>query len=318
MHRMNLRTLDLNLLVVFDALMREGGVSRTADRIGLSQPAVSHALQRLRTYFHDPLFVRSSSGMRPTEKALELAPTVRDALTRIESVLDHGQAFEPARASRTFTIGMSDYSGLILLPGLLRAFHEQAPGSVLHVRAINRVTGPIQLDKAEIDLAIGIQGKVSSAHRRAELFRDDWVAICWAHGPHAEGAFTPEGYARAEHLNVSTHGETTHHLDPVFTRLGLRRNIVASTSHFLLAPELIQGSPMIATVARQLAEHYAPRNELAVKELPFLDGEFAIEMLWHHYATLVPANEWLRGVVRETAEATPLRGPFADPPAAAS
>lgn len=303
MHGMNLRALDLNLLVVFDALMKEGGVSRTADRIGLSQPAVSHALQRLRTYFHDPLFVRSASGMRPTEKALELAPTVRDALTRIESVLDHGDAFDPAGASRTFTIGMSDYSGLILLPRLLRTFHEQSPDSVLHVRAINRVSGPLQLDKAEIDLVIGIQAKVSSAHRRAELFRDDWVAICWSEGPHAGAEFTAETYARADHLNVSTHGETSHYLDPAFTRLGLRRNIVASTSHFLLVPELIQGSSMIATVGRQLARHFAPTSTLTTKELPFLDDEFAIEMLWHNFATRIPANAWLRDLVLEAADA---------------
>jgi len=302
MHAMNLRTLDLNLLVVFDALMKERGVSRTADRIGLSQPAVSHALQRLRTYFHDPLLVRSSTGMQPTEKALELAPAVRDALRQIESVLDHGEAFRPEEARRTFTIGMSDYSGLVLLPGLLRAFQSRSPDSVLHVRAINRETGPILLDKAEIDLAVGIQAKINPSHRHALLFRDEWVAICCRHGPYADGEISAKRYAAARHLNVSTHGESTHRLDPRFAQLGLRRHVVASTSHFLLAPQLIRESTMIATVARRLAHHFAPMHDLVVKELPFLEADFENQMLWHHFATRVPANRWLRELVSETAD----------------
>lgn len=298
---MNLRTLDLNLLVVFDTLMREGSVSRTADRIGMSQPAGSHALRRLRAYFHDPLFIRVGTGMQPTPKALEIAPAVRNALSQIDSVLDHGEAFRPDEARRTFSIGMSDYSGFVLLPRLLRMFHEQSPHSILRIRTINQETGPGLLDRAEIDLAVGILVKTSDAHRHAKLFRERWVAISWQDGPYADVQFTAETYAAAPHLNVSTHGATTHHLDGAFVDRGLKRHVVASISHFLLAPQVIEGSTLVATVAERLAKQYALAHRLVVKELPFLDVDFGIEMIWHQHARHIPANVWLRDLVAESA-----------------
>jgi DNA-binding transcriptional LysR family regulator len=293
---MNLRGIDLNLLVVFISLMEEGRVSRAADRIGMSQPAVSHALNRLRAYFNDPLFVRTPEGMKPTAKALEIAPQLQDALGQIDSILERMESFKPNEAHKAFTIGMSDYSGFVLLPRLLRTFQEQSPGSVLRVRAINRTTGPILLENAEIDLAIGIPADAVSL-RRVELFSERWVAICCNSGPYADTTFTTETYAAAPHLNVSTHGEMTHHLDTAFSEMGLTRHVVASISHFLLAPLVIRKSGMVATVAERLALESVASGGLTMKELPFLDVDFRIEMLWHQNAHRSISNRWLRELV---------------------
>lgn len=301
MRRMNLRSVDLNLLVVFDSLMQEGRVSRTADRIGMSQPAVSHALNRLRGHFNDPLFVRTPQGMKPTSLALEIALDVRSALEQIDTVFDRNNDFRPEETQRTFTVGMSDYSGFVLLPSLLRAFQEKSPDSVLLVRGINRNTGPILLDTAEIDIAIGLITPREDRHNACNLFNERWVAICCETNPLASEPLTLESFASASHLNVSTHGEMTHHLDQLLSDHALRRRVVASIPHFLLAPLVIRQSRMIATVASRLAAHQAEAHGLRTKDLPFPEIDFNIAMVWHHQTNKHAAHRWLRSVVLEVA-----------------
>lgn len=166
---MNMAAVDLNLLIVFDALMQERNVTRAGQRVGLSQPATSAALSRLRHLFEDELLVKTASGMEPTPKALQLAETLRSPLLRIQSALTEQDQFVPETSDRIFRLGMSDYAELVLLPELMQQLSQQAPNVQIQVRATDRQEALMLLDEDHIDLAIDFYPNCSSWHRQQVL-----------------------------------------------------------------------------------------------------------------------------------------------------
>ncbi len=233
MREINLERFDLNLLVVFDTLMRERHVGRAGEALGLTQPAVSHALTRLRHLLDDPLFVKHAKGMRPTPRAEALADTVASALRTLRQALNKEQAFDPATAKRTISIGGSDYVDFTLMPRLLPIVREAAPGFDLRLRSVNSQTVLQELRRHELDIAIGPTTFAPEGVKLTPLFTERFVLIARQGHPALHGTLTPKAFAGLQHLLVSQKGDPTGIVDDVLREAGLSRRVAVTVPHFL-------------------------------------------------------------------------------------
>lgn len=291
---MNLRRLDLNLLVIFDALMTERNVTRAAGRVGLSQPAVSNALSRLRHYLKDELFVRSADGMHPTPRALELAGDVHSALTAIEVALDP-MSFDPATAVRSFTIDTNDYTATTAIVPLMQCLAIEAPGVDVRVlppngRALER------LESGEAHFAIGAYGELPERFGVEELDDNMFVVMMRADHPLAQGPFDIERYADARHLLITPRGDPVGFIDEALAEHGLSRRIALTVNQFSVAPAAVANSDMIVTLPKRIGDFYAPLFGLVMRPSPFgTPPEFrSIDLVWHKRLGHHPAYAWFR------------------------
>jgi len=302
---MNIRTLDLNLFVVFDALMQERHVTRAASRLGLSQPAVSAALRRLRETLGDPLLVRTRGGMRPTPRAEQIFSTVAQSLDSIQSVLQRGSSFSPRTTERAFTVMMSDIGEIVYLPRLIECLQREAPGVTLSIRRLARPRVHEDLASGSIDLAIGWIDR-SGDLRREALFAEDFVCIVRPGHPRIRRKLTPAQFASEWHLVVGRHDVGS---DPFFRaadgdlerRLAgaaRQRKIAVQVPHFLAVPNIIANTDLLCVVPRQLAEVYANLGQVRVVALPIKGDSFKVSQFWHKRANDDPGNAWLRATVR--------------------
>ena len=299
----NLSGLDLNLLHVFDALMTEGSVTRAGQRVGLTQPAVSNALGRLRQLFGDELFIKSASGMVPTARAEALAMPIRAALETIRGALQANDDFASATSERTFTLGMNDYVEFTLLPPLIYELSRVAPGIRLQVRAINRVTGLELLDTAAIDIAIGSFPTIKSWHERGSLFSENWVCVgcdCNEMLPRHD-QISLDAYLASPHLVVTSREENGSvdrllgDFDDLLRQRGLPgRRVVATIPHFLAAPFVIERTPLLATMEERLARRHIGHLGLRLFKLPFEVASFEVVQVWHRRDEADPGHRWLR------------------------
>lgn len=299
MKTVHLPSIDLNLLVVFDALVAEGHATRAAERIGLTQPAVSHALNRLRALFGDPLFVRSPRGMMPTPLAQDIAPSVRSILEQVEGVLLGGRAFDPVESKRQFTLGLSDYAAFVLLPRLTARLDREAPGVSLVVRNTSRGVGLPMLDDGAAELIAG-NFPEPPAHMREELlYEEDF--ICAGRGDHSglDGPIDLNRYLALRHLQVSMKGNPRGYVDAVLAERGLKRTVAVTVGHFLMAPMLVDASDLIATEPRRLFAPLAGRLPLKLFSPPLDIPPFRVVQTWHARHDADPGHQWLRRVLRE-------------------
>src|SRR5437764_10567920 len=204
---MDIRGVDLNLLKAFDALISERAVTRAAGRIGLSQPAMSHALSRLRTLFADDLFVRTQSGMEPTAHAREIAPLVAAAIEHIEAALNLGVGFDPAKSAGIFTAGMAEYAEVALVGRLARAFAGEAPRATLRLLPLNGADAAEQLERGAIDVAVAHLRALPNAIESRTLLRDPFVVVVRKGHPLTAEPLTVEAYAAQGHVLVSPRGD---------------------------------------------------------------------------------------------------------------
>lgn len=293
---MNLARVDLNLLNVFDAVMRERNVTRAGERIGMTQPAVSNALNRLRHLLGDALFVRGADGMRPTARALELAGPVRHALEQIETALDPPE-FVPAESTRTFRLAMSEYPASVLLPALARRLEEEAPGIDLRVRSSDNVDAAALLDANEIDFAIGNFPDLPKRFERVTLFEESYVCMMRRDHPLAKGPLTLEEFAAAKHLLITLAGETKSFVDDALAEQGLTRRIAMTAYHFLVAPRIVAKTDMVTTLARRTAERVARINPVHLSPLPLPPRLLLLALLWQRRFSNHPAHEWMRALL---------------------
>lgn len=301
MNRINLAKVDLNLLVVFDALLAERHVTRAAAKIGLTQPATSHALKRLRVLFDDPLFVRSSHGMLPTPAALEAEPAIRSVLAQISDVLHTERSFAPARSDRQFVLGLSDYAALVLLPRLTARLDAEAPGVTLLIRSTSHTIGHAMLDDGSVELIAG-NFPAPPPHVREELlYEEDFLCAC--RDDHAAVADPPDldRYLALRHLHVSTKGRTHSYVDAALAEKGLTRHVAATVGHFLMAPVLAGSSTLVATEPRRLLEALADRLALKLFEPPVDIPTFEVVQAWHARHEADPGHVWLRRLLKELA-----------------
>jgi DNA-binding transcriptional LysR family regulator len=298
-HIMNLKHVDLNLLVVFDAIMTERNVTRAGERIGLSQPAASNALARLRRMFNDELFLRTPKGMRPTLRAVELAEPIMHALREIDGALQPA-AFDPARSRQTFRLAMADYLASVILPPLARRLQETAPGVNLHVRPNDNVTSPALLDANEIDIAIGNFSELPERFCRQELLAEEFVCVMRRGHPLAASRITLKQYAAAKHLLISLTGQTSSFIDGLLKTRGLERRIVLIVNHILVAPPILERSDFVTTLTRHIACAFVRSYDLRFAPLPLAVDPAQLTMLWHGRFSTHPAHEWMRSLLLTT------------------
>ena len=293
-----IRGLDVTALCVFAALMEEGGVVRAADRLHMTQSAVSHALRRLRALWNDPLFVRTPSGMAPSAKALRLAPHVANAVRALEQLLEPAGVFDPSEQRRQFTIGLSDYAAAVYLPTLLARDALSAEGVSVRVRHTSRSVGFDMLRRGEVELVIGHFPEAPADLRQDHLTSQDFVcAADAAHPAFAEDRLSLDGYLDAQHLHVSLAGEARGLVDAALAKAGHERRVAITVPHFLLAAPLLQKTRLIATEPRAVLAPMAAAYGLCLREPPFVAGTFGFSIVWHRRADDDAALTWLRGAL---------------------
>ena len=296
---MNLRSVDLNLLVALDALLEERHVTRAAERIGLSQPATSNALARLRGVFGDDLLVRGAGGMNPTPFALALAEPLRQALRQVERVLDSDIDFSPATAANRFVVRMSDLLSQLLLPGLLADLATSGPGIQLDVVHLppGRTVDAIERDEVHVAVSMGLN---HSASIRCETLLDDRMMCVFRAGhPLASRALTLETFLVHGHLKVSMSPTDTRFVDDVLAGQGLRRRVVANVPHWLVVPHVLATTDLVAVMPGRLAEAIRG-TALIAREPPFATAPFDWKVYWHRRYDGSRSVDWLRGRIRRS------------------
>jgi DNA-binding transcriptional LysR family regulator len=298
----NITAVNLNLLLAFEALLEEHNVSRAATRIGLSQPAMSNALARLRQVFGDPLFQRTSRGVKATARALELAGPVRSGLAHFRSALDERPRFDPAASTRSFRIAMTDYAELVLLGPLLRNVARTAPAVQIVARRVERifVAPEADLRSGAFDAAIGFFPEANALDpriRSADLFEERNVCIFRRAHPLLRKRFGLREFAAAGHVAVFYRDDTVGLIDNILAGHGLRRRIQATTPHFLSAPNVVAQSDLVAVVPEGLARRYRRALRLEIRKPPILLPTFHMRLLWHEHSSEDPAQQWLRSEI---------------------
>lgn len=293
-HAMDIRSVDLNLLVVLDAMARQRSVSRAAEALGLSQPATSAALARLRVLFDDALFVRTGAGMEPTPRAQELAPLVHRVVETIGSQILQRAGFDPARSNRRFTVLTPDIGEVTFLPGVLTQLRQQAPQVRLYAMAKPRETAAQVLEAGEADLALGFFPDLQKAgFYQQQLFKTSYDCICCARNTAVGRSLTLRQFLAARHVVVRPDGRE-HQIDRYLVDRGYHREVLLELSHFMSLIELLPGSDLIATVPQDIAMavgRHVPVRKIA---LPFRPPQIQVQQYWHRRQQDDPANRWLR------------------------
>ena len=291
-HQMNIYNFDLNLLRVLDALLRERNVSRAAERLSLSQPAVSNALNRLRELLDDPLLVRVGRAMQPTPRALSLETPIRDALQQIEHTLNAGDFFDPATSRQRFVIAVTDYVELICMPALMAHLAQVAPGMQLAIEHLTPSLPAEALDTGAIDLAVGRFPDVPTRfHSRRWASETLNVALRNEHPLVVEGLDLP-AFLRLRHLWVHG-GQTRGMVDQWLEDHDLEREVVYTTPNYLQAAHIVASSDLAAVLPTGLARHFAKLLPLQLFDLPFDLGTFQLDIVSVAQRERDAALQWL-------------------------
>jgi DNA-binding transcriptional LysR family regulator len=298
---MRLRNLDLNLLLVFDAVLRERSVVRAANALAVSQPAVSHALNRLRHALKDKLFVRTPSGMIPTPRAEELALPVRKALDDLQLAVE-GDSFDPSSADKRFTIAVNNYAAVVVVGPIVAAVRALAPKVRLSLVPSGTVNLSDKLDRGELDLAIVARTLEGERFASRLLIEDRFVAVLRGGHPALRKKLTIAALAELKHLAISSSGENLDFLDTFLqARKGVRS--VASDVPYLSAGAVLVQSNLVAILGRKLAVEFRRAFPIELRELPFEAPKLQSVINWHRRFDDLPAHRWLRDTI-VTAAAT--------------
>lgn len=302
MSRTDLRRVDLNLLVLFEALMEERHVGRAAARLNMSQSGASYALGRLRELIGDTLFLPHPKGVHPTPRALSLAPAVESILALARQALTHEPRFAPSSAERSFTVGATDYVSFVLLPQLVTRLRQEAPGVDLRVRPVDRDTLLTDLDQGRLDAAVGLLSDPPERIASVPLFEEHLVCVArQGHALFAED-LTPRRLAQAPHLLVSLRGDATGPGDEALALLGLKRRVMVTIPHFLAAPFLLQDSDLVALLASRVVGRFAGMVGLETRPVPLDIPPWTISLLSRKDRQSDPALAWLHGLLRDVAQ----------------
>lgn len=292
---MHVRDIDLNLLRLFAEVYRAGSVSRAAERLGLTQPAVSHGLTRLRLLVKDPLFMRAPGGVKPTPKAVALADAVQDALDTLANALGSAAAFDPASSRHLFRIHMSDIGESRFLPELMASLHADAPGVRLATQPVPHARLAEALDSGAIDFAFGFLPQVSDT-RHAELLHDRYVVLMRSgHPMHARlqrlrGAALLKALQQLDFVAVRTHSDTLR----ILQATGLQERLRLTTEHFMVLPAIVQATDLCVVMPGNIAQGFVQTGGCVVVRPPFEGSDFTVSLHWSHRFEADPANQWFR------------------------
>lgn len=292
------KRLDLNLLVTLETLLVEQNVTRAAERLHLSQPAVSAQLSRLRELFDDPLLIPVQRGMMPTAKALELLDPLRQALDQVRASLAEHRHFDPMKARLTVAIACTDYLQVTMAQPLVLALRKRAPGVRIALHHLDPVQLDAQMTSGEVDLALMSPECGPGSLRSRHLFDEHYVLIGRHQHPSLRQGLTVEQFSQLEQIIVSLNGgHFTTPVDDGLAALGYQRNVVLSAASFLFVPEIVARSDFVALVPERLARER--RDTLNVVECPFPVPDFAVNMLWHERNHGHSGQRWIRDVIIE-------------------
>lgn len=292
---------DLNLLPVFLALMEERSVTRAAERLGITQPALSNALTRLRTLLQDPLFIRERYGMQPTQKAQELAPVIAAALASLDGVILGQQAFDPAQADQLLTLAPNSYVEFVLMPDIVARLRELAPGLRLRLTPFGTDLAETGVISGSTALALGRFVEPTDNVVVQHLMDDGLACVVRADHPEVRDSLSRKQYERLKHVNMLPPGRLRAGLFQVLERQGLRRDVAVSVTHFLAIPEMVAVTDYCATLPRLICRRLEGDPRLKVLPAPVDLGTFPVEMAWHVRYRNDPAHRWLRSLVAEVA-----------------
>ena len=290
---MNVQDIDLNLLRVFDAVLRERSVTAAAAHLGLTQPAVSNALARLRALFGDPLFVRTSAGMDATPLARSVAEPIRQALALLESALAHGPGFEPATATRAFRFYMSDLGQVEFLPPLVERVQRLAPGVRLEAVAFDPEDIGDALGAGALDLAVGFLPALGPPVERQALFRDPYRCLMRADHPIGK-TLTKKKFLEASHVLVTYRGGGHRVIEEALERAGVARRIALRVPHFTVVPMVLERTDLVLTLPARVARVYERRGNFRALPPPVPIPPAEVAVHWHERFAADPGNRWLR------------------------
>lgn len=299
---LNLRDVDLNLLVVFLELYRERRVSVVAEQLGLTQPAVSNALARLRKMMNDELFLRSARGMEPTPYAVQLADPIAEALTRIRDTLERQLEFDPTTSTRKFTIAMTDLGEIHFLPRLMRRLGEVAPGVTISTVRNTAVNLADELEAGRVDLALGLLPQLKGGFFQRLLFRQRYV--CLFREGHAldRESMSLDDFEAAQHIVVVAGGTGHAIVDDTIARRNVRRDVRLSVPHFVALGHILSTTDLIATAPERYVREGMKPFKLKYLPHPVPFPEFDVNLFWHAKFHKEPGSQWLRNELAGLAE----------------
>jgi DNA-binding transcriptional LysR family regulator len=299
---MNFPALDLNLLRVFDSMMTEMSATRAGEKLGLSQPAVSSALARLRRVTGDELFVRDGNRMVPTPMALSMREPVRQAMQQLEDVFHGVAGFDPPTSRRVFTIVGSDYFSTLLMPPLLATVRAEAPGVVLRMLDVPSASLVQRLSEGQADAAVDRQLETPGWVEARPLFSSHLVCIAARGHPDISqagirpgGTLPAELFCRLPQIILSMDGSRTGSIDATLKQRGLARQVVATLPHFQAVALSVAGSSLIASLPVHFARHVAQYLEIDIYQPPVEPPDVSVRLYWHRRLDRDPASLWLRG-----------------------
>lgn len=295
--KMDIRHLDLNLLVVLDALFDEGTVTGAAQRLGLSQPAVSFALNKLRRLFADDLFIRGAAGMMPTPRALGLREPVRRTIGIIRSEIMPAKGFDPAVGRHTFTLCLSDIGEMTFLPGLLARLRLIAPATSIVSVTMRPAELSVALEGGEVDLAVGYFPDLQTGIQQQALFEHPFVCLARRGNPLLADGLSLEAFLAADHLVVAQQGRSQEIFETALAARGLRRRVAVRTPHFMSAPLIIAGTDMLTTIPRAVGVVWARSLDLQLLPPPLDIPMIPLKQFWHRRFQAEARHRWLRELV---------------------
>lgn len=296
MHAIHSRNLDLNLLVLFHAIFVERSVSAAAQRLGMSQSALSHALARLRKTFQDELFVRSGLVITPTSRAQELFDPIREILDKVHGQILPSVGFDPTKAAREFRIGASDAGEIVLLPALIRKLGNGLGRCTLKAVRLNSVDTASALENGVIELAVGSLPQRPQHLYEQLLYHHDYTVIGWKNHPRLKKRLVIEDYLREGHIIVAS-GTDEYLVSTTLAPQGLKRRVITTVGGFLGLPWLLEGSEWIATVPTHIARVFEQRFPIRSFPLPIQVRPYPITSHWHPRSHHDPGHRWMRHIV---------------------
>ncbi|GLQ31882.1 LysR family transcriptional regulator [Litoribrevibacter albus] len=309
---MNVGRIDLNLLVHLDVLLREKNVTKAAEQLGITQPAMSNGLKRLRELFQDPLLIRTSEGMTATERAKELQPQIREILSRVDQAVQPIVDFQEADSNRVFRIMASDYAESTLMPEMLKEVRQKAPNITLDVLTPSDVSFA-DVEQGRVDMAINRFDHLPQSFHQKTVWTDSFSCIMSPENPIIED-FNLESYLSAKHIWVSKTGvgvgvgvnprqvQKLGWVDEALAKIEKKRNISVFTRHYQIAILLAQDNDLIATLPTRAVGLNSKLEKLVIKEPPFEIPSFELKMAWSPLLHSNPAHIWMRNLITKVAE----------------
>lgn len=290
---------DLNLFTVFEAIYTEGSLTKAAERLHLTQPAISHALARLREKVDDPLFIRNGHKMQPTAAAQNLFPEVQQALGQLNQALQKAHKFEPISAEKVFKIAMGDLIEATLLVPLINQLECCAPKIQIASVALDRKEADAKLASGELDFVVDILRPNKSSIHQAKLIEDELVVLI-NKNHYSKPTLSEQDYMAAKHIVVSSRPSGPSLVDHAMNSLGINRNIGLRCQHYFSACQVANESNFMLTLPKRYAMVLSTKfNNIELRTMPFTTADIDLYLYWHHNHDENPANQWLRSILRE-------------------